>query len=73
MQADDLRLGTDEPVHVVRVGDDNLVSAEVAEEGGLQTMDPLGLGPVSMSFTNGGVMTPYTKASFEDLVLTLPN
>lgn len=40
---------------------------------GLHTMDPLGLGPVSMSFTNGGVMTPYTKACFEDVAMNLPN
>src|SRR3989442_13111602 len=31
-------------------------------------MDPLGLGPVSMSFTMGGVRTPYTKAMFLDLM-----
>src|SRR2546422_4232579 len=31
-------------------------------------MDPLGLGPVSMSFTMGGVLTPYTKAMFLELV-----
>src|SRR3989442_11053722 len=35
---------------------------------GLHSMDPLGLGPVSMSFTMGGVLTPYTKAMFLDLV-----
>ncbi len=40
---------------------------------GVHTMDPLGLGPVSMSFTNGGVLTPYTKACFEELLLNLPN
>lgn len=34
---------------------------------GLHSMDPLGLGPVSMSFTMGGMMTPYTKAMFQDL------
>ncbi len=34
---------------------------------GLHTMDPLGLGPVSMSFTMGGVLTPYTKAKFLEL------
>lgn len=34
---------------------------------GLHSMDPLGLGPVSMSFTMGGVLTPYTKAMFLDL------
>jgi len=35
---------------------------------GLHSMDPLGLGPVSMSFTMGGVLTPYTKAKFLELV-----
>ncbi|HKW43149.1 MAG TPA: radical SAM protein [Thermoplasmata archaeon] len=34
---------------------------------GLHSMDPLGLGPVSMSFTMGGVLTPYTKAMFLEL------
>lgn len=40
---------------------------------GINSMDPLGLGPVSMSFTNGGTLTPYTKACFEELCLSLPN
>src|SRR5947208_8602150 len=35
---------------------------------GLHSIDPLGLGPVSMSFTMGRVLTPYTKAMFLDLV-----
>jgi len=35
---------------------------------GLHSMDPLGLGPVSMSFTMGGTLTPYTKAMFLDMV-----
>ena len=34
---------------------------------GLHSMDPLGLGPVSMSFTMGGILTPYTKAKFLEL------
>lgn len=34
---------------------------------GLHSMDPLGLGPVSMSFTMGGALTPYTKAKFLEL------
>ena len=38
---------------------------------GIHSMDPLGLGPVSMSFTMGGVLTPYTKAKFLDLVARL--
>ena len=28
---------------------------------GISTMDPLGLGPVSMMFTDGGQLTAYTK------------
>lgn len=43
------------------VGDDTEVV-------GLHSMDPLGLGPVSMSFTLGGTLTPYTKAMFLELV-----
>ncbi len=39
---------------------------------GLHSMDPLGLGPVSMSFTLGGSMTPYTKHMFLELVGRLP-
>ncbi len=35
---------------------------------GVSTMDPLGLGPVSMMFTDGGKMTAYTKKKFVDLV-----
>ena len=35
---------------------------------GLHSMDPLGLGPVSMSFTAGGTLTPYTKVKFLELV-----
>ncbi len=35
---------------------------------GVHAMDPLGLGPVSMTFTMGGRMTPYTKASFTALM-----
>lgn len=55
------------PQHVNRfIGEDTEVV-------GINSMDPLGLGPVSMSFTNGGVMTPYTKACFEDVVMNLPN
>ncbi len=37
---------------------------EDTEVVGLHTMDPLGLGPVSMSFTFGGSLTPYTKYMF---------
>lgn len=40
---------------------------EDTEVVGLHTMDPLGLGPVSMSFTMGGVLTPYTKAKFLEM------
>jgi radical SAM superfamily enzyme YgiQ (UPF0313 family) len=35
---------------------------------GVHSMDPLGLGPVSMSFTMGGTLTPYTKAMFFELM-----
>ncbi len=35
---------------------------------GIHTMDPLGLGPVSMTFTYGGKYTPYTKAKFLEVV-----
>jgi radical SAM superfamily enzyme YgiQ (UPF0313 family) len=35
---------------------------------GLHSMDPLGLGPVSMSFTLGGSLTPYTKVKFLELL-----
>ncbi len=41
---------------------------EDTEVVGLHSMDPLGLGPVSMSFTMGGVLTPHTKAMFLELV-----
>ena len=51
-----------DPQHVERyIGDDTEVV-------GIHSMDPLGLGPVSMSFTMGGVLTPYTKAMFLDLI-----
>ena len=42
---------------------------------GLHEMDPLGLGPVSMSFTNGGRLTPFTKSKFFELMraLDMPN
>ena len=50
-----------DPEHVEQfIGDDTEVV-------GLHSMDPLGLGPVSMSFTMGGVLTPYTKAKFLEL------
>lgn len=35
---------------------------------GISAMDPLGLGPVSMMFTNGGKLTAYTKKKFIELV-----
>lgn len=38
---------------------------------GVHTMDPLGLGPVSMSFTMGGVLEPFTKAKFLELMTAL--
>ena len=51
-----------DPRHMEQFIDDD------TEVVGLHSMDPLGLGPVSMSFTMGGVLTPYTKAMFLDLV-----
>jgi len=63
---------------VNRVGRDDVVIAdprnvqrfitEDTEVVGLHTMDPLGLGPVSMSFTMGGALTPYTKAMFLEMM-----
>src|SRR5213596_1644565 len=35
---------------------------------GISTMDPLGLGPVSMMFTDGGKLTAYSKKKFLELV-----
>src|SRR5438876_563051 len=35
---------------------------------GISTMDPMGLGPVSMMFTDGGKLTAYTKRKFLELV-----
>lgn len=35
---------------------------------GVSTMDPLGLGPVSMMFTLGGLLTSYSKKKFTELV-----
>ncbi len=35
---------------------------------GISAMDPLGLGPVSMMFTNGGKLTAYTKQKFFEVV-----
>jgi len=55
----------------VVVADPRFLDRYIGEETevvGLHSMDPLGLGPVSMSFTVGGTMTPYTKAMFLDLV-----
>src|SRR5438309_1659275 len=55
----------------VVIADPRTVAQHIDDETevvGLHSMDPLGLGPVSMSFTMGGVLTPYTKAMFLDLV-----
>src|SRR2546425_1415794 len=54
----------------VVVADPNDVDRWIDEDTevvGLHTMDPLGLGPVSMSFTMGGTLTPYTKVKFLEL------
>lgn len=40
---------------------------------GLHTMDPLGLGPVSMMFSLGGRHVPYTKYRFQQLLDSLPD
>ena len=55
----------------VVIADPRTVAQHIDDETevvGLHSMDPLGLGPVSMSFTMGGVLTPYTKAMFLDLL-----
>lgn len=44
---------------------------ETTEIVGVYAMDPLGLGPVSMTFTDGGKLTPYTKAKFFELIASL--
>lgn len=38
---------------------------------GVYTMDPLGLGPVSLMFTAGGKMTAYTKDRFIKLITSI--
>jgi len=38
---------------------------------GINSMDPLGLGPVTMMFTYGGVYTSYTKYYFIKAVKTI--
>ncbi len=45
---------------------------EDTEVVGLHSMDPLGLGPVSMSFTLGGSMTPYSKFMFMEMIRRIP-
>jgi len=50
------------PAHVSKFIDDKTSIV------GISTMDPLGLGPVSMMFTDGGRMTAYTKRKFVELV-----
>ncbi len=59
----------------VAIVDPHHLSKHVGEDTevvGIHSMDPLGLGPVSMSFTLGGSLTPYTKHMFLDLVERLP-
>ncbi|RKZ01092.1 MAG: radical SAM protein, partial [Candidatus Hydrothermota bacterium] len=43
------------------IGDDTTIVT-------LYEMDPMGLGPVSMMFTNGGKWTNYTSVKFRELV-----
>src|SRR5947208_17087790 len=50
------------PVHVSKLVDDKTSII------GISTMDPLGLGPVSMMFTDGGKLTAYSKQKFLELV-----
>ncbi|MCS7116965.1 MAG: B12-binding domain-containing radical SAM protein [Nitrososphaerales archaeon] len=38
---------------------------------GISTMDPLGLGPLTMMFTLGGLYTSYTKKAFLDLMYSI--
>ncbi len=38
---------------------------------GVNTMDPYGLGPVTMMFTNGGKLTSYSKLKFTSLIRRL--
>ncbi|MEM2153653.1 MAG: radical SAM protein, partial [Nitrososphaeria archaeon] len=45
--------------------------SEETEIVGVSTMDPLGLGPVSMMFTFGGLLTSYSKKSFIELIKKL--
>jgi radical SAM superfamily enzyme YgiQ (UPF0313 family) len=61
-----------------KFGDDQVVFAhpssvhevigEDTEVVGVSAMDPLGLAPVSMMFTYGGLFTAYTKKKFMDVV-----
>jgi radical SAM superfamily enzyme YgiQ (UPF0313 family) len=54
----------------VEIVDPRFIADHITEDTevvGLHSMDPLGLGPVSMSFTLGGSLTPYTKHMFFDL------
>jgi radical SAM superfamily enzyme YgiQ (UPF0313 family) len=53
------------PSHVQKFVDDR------TDIVGVSTMDPLGLGPVSMMFTFGGLLTSYSKKKFTELVKTL--
>ncbi len=50
------------PDHVSKFVDDKTTII------GVSTMDPLGLGPVSMMFTDGGKLTAYSKRKFLELV-----
>lgn len=54
-----------DPRHVHRFLNGN------TEAVGVYTMDPLGLGPVSMSFTFGGSLEPFTKAKFYELMAAI--
>ncbi|MFQ6134290.1 MAG: B12-binding domain-containing radical SAM protein [Nitrososphaerales archaeon] len=55
------------PEHVEDFIDDDTTTV------GVSTMDPLGLGPVSMMFTWGGFFTAYSRKKFQDLVHRINN
>ncbi len=50
------------PLHVERFIDEKTTIV------GINTMDPYGLGPVTMMFTDGGKLTSYTKYKFMSLL-----
>ncbi len=57
-----------ENVEVVDSGHLEEHITEDTEVIGVNAMDPFGLGPVSMSFTLGGTLTPYSKFMFLEMM-----